>query len=68
MSKITIDVDTDQLHMWIVNELKQCYIDRALHWKKEPDYEEVSNALLTVIDHYSVKSEFDEWYETIKDL
>lgn len=68
MSKITIDVDTDQLQMLIINELKRCYIDRALFWKKEPDYEEVSNALLTVIALYSVKSEFDEWYETIKDL
>lgn len=68
MSKITIDVDTDQFQMWIVNELKQCYIDHATHWKHEKDYEQLSNALLTVIEHYSVQTEYNEWYETIKEL
>lgn len=68
MTKIMIEVDPDQMQMWVVNELKQCYIDHAIHWKKEPDYEKLSDALLTVIEHYSVQSEFNEWYETIKEL
>ena len=68
MTKIMIEVDPDQMQMWVVNELKQCYIDHATHWRHEPDFEHLSNALLTVIEHYSVKSEYDEWYETIKEL
>ena len=68
MTKIMIEVDPDQMQMWIVNELKQCYIDHATNWKKEPDYDVLSDALLTVIEHYSVQSEYNEWYETIKEL
>ena len=68
MTKIMIEVDPDQLQMWVVNELKQCYIDHATCWKKEPDYDVLSDALLTVISHYSVQSEYNEWYETIKEL
>jgi hypothetical protein len=63
-----IEVDPDQIQMWIVNELKQCYIDHAINWNKEPDYDVLSDALLTVIEHYSVQSEYNEWYETIKEL
>jgi len=68
MTKIMIEVDPDQMQMWVVNDLKQCYIDHATRWKKEPDYDMLSDALLTVIEHYSVRSEFNEWYETIKEL
>ena len=68
MTKMTLEVDHDQLTDWMVEELKQCYIDHATHWKKEPDYDTLSDALLTVIEHYSVQSEFEEWYETIKEL
>ena len=38
MTKMTLEVDHDQLTDWMVEELKQCYIDHATHWKKEPDY------------------------------
>ena len=68
MTKIMIEVDPDQMQMWVVNDLKQCYIDHATHWKKEPDYDMLSDALLTVIEHYSAPSEYNEWYETIKEL
>ena len=68
MTKIMIEVDPDQMDMWIVNELKQCYIDHATRWKHEPDYEKLTDSLLTVIEHYSVQSEFNEWYESIKEL
>ena len=68
MTKIMIEVDPDQMDMWVVNELKQCYIDHATNWKHEPDYEKLTDALLTVIEHYSVQSEFNEWYESIKEL
>ena len=67
-TKIMVEVDPDQMNMWVVNELKQCYVDHATCWKHEPDYEKLSDALLTVIEHYSVQSEFNEWYETIKEL
>ena len=68
MTKMTLEVDHDQLTDWMVKELKQCYIDHVMHWKKEPDYDLLSDALLTVIKHYSVYSEFEAWYETIKEL
>ena len=68
MTKIMVEVDPDQMYMWVVNELKQCYIDHATNWKKEPDYDQLSDALLTVIKHYSIYSEFEAWYETIKEL
>ena len=68
MTKIMIEVDPDQMDMWVVNELKNCYIDHATCWRHEADYEKLSDALLTVIQHYSVQSEFNEWYETIKEL
>ena len=68
MTKMTLEVDHDQLTDWMVKELKQCYIDHATHWRHEPDHEYLSNALLTVIGHYSVYTEFEKWYETIKEL
>jgi len=68
MTKITLEVDHDQLTDWMVKELKQCYIDHATLWYKEPDYDLLSDALLTVIEHYSVYTEFEKWYETIKEL
>ena len=68
MTKIMIEVDPDQMQMWIVNDLKQNYIDQVMHWSKEPDAEKLADSLLTVIEYYSTPSEYNEWYETIKEL
>ena len=68
MTKMTLEVDHDQLTDWMVEELKQCYIDHVMHWRHEPDHEHLSNSLLTVIAHYSIYTEFEKWYETKKEL
>jgi len=68
MSKITIDIDPDQMDTWVRNELRRCYTDNATVWHNEPNSERLGDALLTVIEHYSNLNEFENWYETIKDL
>ena len=68
MSKITIDVSDDQMDLWVRDELRRCYVDTVTVWKNQQDAPELGDALLTVIQHYSAASEYEEWYETIKDL
>jgi hypothetical protein len=66
--KYHIAIDPDQMDIIVQTELRRCYEDHAKFWRKEPDFETLSDALLTVIRHYTSESEFEEWYETIKDL
>ena len=68
MTKIMIELDIDELRDQMINDLKESYIDQVKHWSKEPDAEKLADALLTVIEYYSAPSEFNEWYETIKEL
>ena len=68
MTKMTFDIDIDELREVLVNDLKESYIDQVKHWSKEPDAEKLADSLLTVIEYYSTPSEYNEWYETIKEL
>jgi len=68
MTKIMIELDIDELRDQMINDLKESYIDQVKHWSKEPDAEKLADALLTVIEYYSIPSEYNDWYETIKEL
>jgi len=63
-----IEVDDEQFDRVIVQELRRCYVDHRKHFSHEPNHERLTEALLTVIEHYSTVSGFEEWYETIKEL
>lgn len=68
MANITLEVSDEQMELWVTNELRRCYVDNIKFWRKEKDAAQLGDALLTVIEHYSSPPEYDEWYETIKDL
>ena len=68
MTKIMIEVDPDWIIDLVREELKKCYLDQVKCWKHEKDFEKLSDSLLTVIEHYSIQSEYNDWYETIKEL
>ena len=68
MANITLEVSDDQMDTWIRDELRRCYVDNATVWKDQQDSPHLGDALLTVIEHYSSPSEYDDWYDNIKDL
>ena len=66
--KMTVEVDADALDDVFRDELRQAYIDQVTVWKAQPDANELAEALMTVIKYYSVPQEFEEWYESVKEL
>ena len=66
--KITVNIDPDQMDTWIEEDLRRCYVDARVHWHNEPDNDRLCEALLTVLDHYMWQSDFEAWYESIKEL
>ena len=68
MIKFTFTVSEDEFEEAIVKQLQWHYVDQVTYWKHEPDADNLQDALLTVIWFYMIPSEFEEWYETVKDL
>ena len=66
--KMTVEVDADALDNVFRDELRQAYVDQVTIWKDQPDAEELAEALMTVVKYYSAPQEFEEWYESVKDL
>ena len=66
--KYQISVDPDQLDLIIASELRRCYVDTMTTWRKEKDSPQLGEALLVVLQHFMTHSEFEDWYETIKEL
>ena len=63
-----ISVDWEDLENLMREQLREDYIGTVTTWKTQPDSEQLGEALLEVIKYYSAPSEFETWYETIKDL
>lgn len=68
MSKLTFTIDPDEMDKYIAADLRNCYVDNVTKWCNQPESEKLSDALLTVIEHYMAHSEYEDWYDTIKDL
>ena len=66
--KMTVEVDADALDNVFRDELRQAYVDQVTIWKDQPDAEELAEALMTVVKYYSAPQEFEEWYESVKEL
>ena len=66
--KLMVEVDWDQAENLIRDRLRQDYIDQVTIWKDQPDAEELAEALMTVVKYYSAPQEFEEWYESVKEL
>jgi hypothetical protein len=66
--KMMVEVDADSLDVVFRDELRQAYIDQVTIWKAQPDAKELAAALLEVVKYYSAPTEFEEWFETVKDL
>ena len=66
--KIMVEIDWDQAEELIRDRLRQDYIDTLTTWRAQPDSEELARDILGVIRYYSAPNEFEEWYETVKDL
>lgn len=63
-----ISIDWEDFEHIIRDQLREDYIGTVTTWKGQPDSEQLGEALLEVIKYYSAPSEFEEWYETIKEL
>lgn len=68
MIKFTFTVSEDEFDEAMLKQLQWHYVDQVTNWKHEPDASNLQDALLTVIEFYMIPSEYDEWYETIKEL
>jgi hypothetical protein len=66
--KFTFQIHPDEFDEALVKRLQETYIDHVTSWMFEPDAEKIAEGLLTTISLFMVPSEFDDWYETIKDL
>ena len=65
---MTVEVDADALDNVFRDELRRAYVDQVTIWKDQPDAEELAEALMTVVKYYSAPQEFEEWYESVKEL
>lgn len=63
-----VEIDWDQAENLIRDRLRQDYIDQVTVWKDQPNAKELSEGLLEVIKYYSAPQEFEEWYESVKEL
>lgn len=63
-----IAVDWEDVENLIRQQLRKDYVDTMTTWRSQPDSEQLGEALLEVIKYYSAPQEFEEWYETIKEL
>ena len=68
MIKLTFTISEDEFDEALVKQLQWHYVDQVTNWKHEPDADNLQDALLTVIKFYMIPSEFEVWYETVKDL
>lgn len=66
--KFTFNVDSEEFDALLIQRLQDTYIDHVTNWMFEPDAEKIAEALLTTISLFMVHSEYEEWYETIKDI
>ena len=66
--KFELEVNSDEFDALLVSRLQETYIDHVTRWKHEPDAEKVAESLLTVLQLFMVKREFDDWYESVKEL
>ena len=66
--KMMVEIDYDQVDDLIRDRLRIDYIDQVTVWKDQSDSKELSEALLEVIKYYSAPDEFEEWYESVKEL
>ena len=66
--KFTFQIHPDEFDEALVKRLQETYIDHVTNWMFEKDAEKIADGLLETIKLFMVPSEYDEWYETIKDL
>lgn len=66
--RISFDIDEDQLENFILERLRQDYIDQRTTWKHEEYSKKLSKGLLRVIEYYSIPTEHAKWLKTVKDL
>ena len=68
MMKFTFQIHPDEFDEALVARLQETYIDHVTNWAFEPDAEKLAESLLTVLQLFMVHSEYEQWYETIKEL
>ena len=68
MIKFTFTVSADEFSEIVISELQKHYVDQVTSWKHEPYASNLQNALLTVIEFYMIPSEYELWYENVKEL
>jgi len=63
-----VRVEWEDVENLIRNVLRDDYEMTLTTWKDQPDSRELANNLLGVIRYYSAPNEFEEWYESVKEL
>lgn len=69
MTTIKFTIDPNEMDALVAQQLRDCYVSLAnsppIDWEERiPTME----AILVVLEHYMTPSEYDAWYETIKEL
>lgn len=63
-----ISIDPEDMDNIVAAELRRCYVALAHPFGDWPERIPTMEAILVVLDHYMPKSEYEAWYETIKEL
>ena len=63
-----ISIDPDQMDLIVASELRRCYESLARPFGDWPERIPTMEAILVVLEHYMTVDDYNEWYETIKEL
>ena len=66
--KYQISIDPDQMDEIVASELRRCYVALAHPFGDWPERVATMEAVLVVLEHYMTEADYNEWYETIKEL
>ena len=68
MTTIKFTICPDEMDALVAQELRACYVALAHPFGDWPERIPTMEALLVVLEHYMTEQDYNEWYETIKDL
>ena len=68
MTTLTFTVDPDEMDALVAQQLRACYESLAQPFGDWPERIATMEAILVVLEHYMAEKEYNEWYETIKEL
>lgn len=68
MTTLTLTVDPDEMDALVAQQLRDCYWALATPFGDWPERIPTMEAILVVLEHYMTEADYNDWYETIKEL